>query len=478
MKQGAEALSDYLGGRDLRMSSTQAKPHQPLAKTERVYDSAEARYFESDHRSPYRRDRDRVLNSSFFRRLAGLTCVTAPAAETQVMHNRMTHSLRVAQIARSMVERLCSDCAGLDTPEDADIAETAALARYLGHPPFGVIAELELHRLSLSRGLDGFGDGPQTFRVVTKLSMRRPVAPGLDLTRGTLAAMLQDPNLVPSRVRMRGENPSERSVGVYASEKEDLEWVMGSTPASPSVLESVVDLADHMTYALHYFEDLYRAGIISPAEVFDYQLDQPLTSSSYESRLLAMSPSLSPDAMVTAAQRMRSYFAEPPSKWHRLATRYEGGREERGLLRDFTSFLLSSWLDSLELAPEGRVFHRNDAWYEVAVMERQLRRYVVQRPAVAFAESRQRQIIVGLFGALEGLIDEDRSRLPIALREILSSVEVDPGLQIEDYGDSGRLYARTVVDYLASRTEGQVLRLARQLTGTSGVSPLEWWPRE
>ena len=93
----------------------------------------------TDPRTPYQRDRDRVLYSPEFRRLNGVTQV-ASASEGDVFHNRLTHSLKVAQVGRRLAERLLKDCkdqadawGGLDP----DVVETAALAHDLGHPPFG-----------------------------------------------------------------------------------------------------------------------------------------------------------------------------------------------------------------------------------------------------------------------------------------------------------------------------------------------------
>lgn len=103
----------------------------------------------STDRTERRRDRDRVLYSPYLRRLSGITQIISPHGYHPT-HNRLTHTLEVAQIARSIAERLLQD-AGKDTELievfgglDADIVEAAALAHDLGHPPFGHIAELEL----------------------------------------------------------------------------------------------------------------------------------------------------------------------------------------------------------------------------------------------------------------------------------------------------------------------------------------------
>ncbi|MBD1882133.1 HD domain-containing protein, partial [Coleofasciculus sp. FACHB-T130] len=106
-----------------------------------------------DQRTPFQIDRDRLLYSTYFRRLSQVTQV-ASASEGSIFHNRLTHSLKVAQIARRLAEKLIQDtssnpglrdkCGGLDP----DVVESAALAHDLGHPPFGHVAEKELDKLS------------------------------------------------------------------------------------------------------------------------------------------------------------------------------------------------------------------------------------------------------------------------------------------------------------------------------------------
>lgn len=134
-----------------------------------------------DDRQESQRDRDRLLYSSAFRRLAGVTQVIAPG-EGHVFHNRLTHSLKVAQIARRLAERILSKQSSLaeQLGVDPDVCEAAALAHDLGHPPFGHVAEKELDRLVVEHGLmDGFEGNAQSFRIVNSLSVRiRPTTVG------------------------------------------------------------------------------------------------------------------------------------------------------------------------------------------------------------------------------------------------------------------------------------------------------------
>jgi dGTP triphosphohydrolase len=175
---------------------------------------------ERDIRTPGQTDRDRILYTSAFRRLAGVTQVVGPL-EGHIFHNRLTHTIEVAQIARRLAERLRElDPNGVARfgGVDPDVVEAAAFAHDLGHPPFGHIAEHTLDQLAIDNGApDGFEGNAQSFRIVTRLAAHRTGYKGLNLTRATLNAVLKYP-------WFRGEGPLEKSdkFGAYRSEKDDL----------------------------------------------------------------------------------------------------------------------------------------------------------------------------------------------------------------------------------------------------------------
>jgi dGTPase len=133
----------------------------------------------SDRRHPERppstqSDRDRVLYCPEFRRLASVTQV-ALAEGGLIFHNRLTHSLKVAQIAVLLGRKLTEespDRARGHGGIDLDMVETAALAHDLGHPPFGHVTERRLDRLMLEKAaLDGFEGNAQSFRIVTTIAV-------------------------------------------------------------------------------------------------------------------------------------------------------------------------------------------------------------------------------------------------------------------------------------------------------------------
>ncbi|MDQ0562339.1 putative deoxyguanosinetriphosphate triphosphohydrolase [Rhizobium mesoamericanum] len=153
------------------------------------------RFYEAtktDQRNDFERDRDRILYSTAFHRLAGITQVVR-AGEQEVFHNRQQHTLKVAQVGRRLAQRCIDEYPKFASVIDAEVVEAACLAHDLGHPPFGHVGESLLDQLVSGDDQDGFEGNAQTFRILTTLALRFPEHNGLNLTRATLAATLKYP---------------------------------------------------------------------------------------------------------------------------------------------------------------------------------------------------------------------------------------------------------------------------------------------
>ena len=203
----------------------------------------------SPTRNAFRRDCDRIIHSTAFRRLAHKTQVFV-FHEGDHFRTRLTHTLEVTQIARSLARAL-----GLDE----DLAEALALAHDLGHPPFGHAGERALDRCLVD--CEGFDHNAQTLRVVTALERRYAEFDGLNLTWETLEGVvkhngpLTDRQGEPiGRYRRRG---LPHAIRVHAA-SQDLElW------SWPGAEAQIAALADDIAYDAHDIDDGLRAGLFT-----------------------------------------------------------------------------------------------------------------------------------------------------------------------------------------------------------------------
>ncbi len=204
---------------------------------------------EARNRSPYQRDRDRIIHSAAFRRLEYKTQVFVNH-EGDFFRTRLTHSLEVAQIARSI-------CRELRLNED--LAEALALAHDLGHPPFGHAGEDALREMMDPYG--GFDHNAQSLRVVTFLEQRYAGFDGLNLTWETLEGLVKHngPLCAPGGPADRAQLPE--AIASYVA-LHDLEL---STHAGAEA--QVAALADDIAYNNHDIDDGLRAGLFSLDEL-------------------------------------------------------------------------------------------------------------------------------------------------------------------------------------------------------------------
>jgi dGTPase len=208
---------------------------------------------ESATRTPFARDRDRVIHSSAFRRLKEKTQVFV-AHEGDHYRTRLTHSLEVAQIARSIAHAL-----GLDD----DLAEGVALAHDLGHPPFAHAGEDQLGECMKRYG--GFDHNVQTFRVVTRLERRYPDFEGLNLCWETLEGVIKHNGPITSHL---GE-PAYRAVVEF-----NREFDLGLGTYASAEAQAAA-LADDIAYNNHDVDDGLQAGLFGIDDLLDIPLIGP-----------------------------------------------------------------------------------------------------------------------------------------------------------------------------------------------------------
>ena len=203
----------------------------------------------SKGRSPFRRDCDRIIHSTAFRRLKHKTQVFV-FDEGDHYRTRLTHTLEVAQVARALARAL-----GLNE----DLAEALALAHDLGHPPFGHAGERALDECLSAFG--GFDHNAQTLRVVTALERRYPTFDGLNLTWETLEGLVKHNGPLTDRDgkplgRYRAHGIPE-TIQQYVRLQDLQLW------SFPSVEAQVAAVADDIAYDAHDIDDGLRAELFS-----------------------------------------------------------------------------------------------------------------------------------------------------------------------------------------------------------------------
>jgi dGTPase len=208
-------------------------------------------------RSPLQRDRDRVLHSTAFRRLTYKTQMFV-FHEGDHYRNRLTHSLEVAQIARSISRQLALD---------EDLAEALALAHDLGHPPFGHAGEQALDEAL--RDIGGFDHNVQSFRIVTRLERKYPGFDGLNLTWETLEGLVKH-NGPP----LCGTEPGNRALVQALSDFNRLMPL--ALDLWPSAEAQAAALSDDIAWMTHDIDDGLRAGLLAFDDLRPMELLAPI----------------------------------------------------------------------------------------------------------------------------------------------------------------------------------------------------------
>jgi len=384
---------------------------------------------DAPERTAFERDRARVVHAASSRRLAAKTQVVGPQSDDFV-RNRLTHSLEVAQVARDLSRALGSQ---------PDIAETAALAHDLGHPPFGHNGEQALAALAEPCG--GFEGNAQTLRILTRLEAKTFDADGrsvgLNLTRATLDACTKYP-------WRRGERPGAK-FGVYDDDLLVFTWLRSPETGRRKCVEAqIMDLADDVAYSVHDVEDGVVAGRIDLT-----RLDvEPVWAIVREWYL----PDATDDELTSTLTGLRQVGSWPGSS-------YDGSRRSLAALKNLTSDLIGRFCGAVQAAsgaPGAFARYRADlvvpeaTLREIAVLKAIAVHYVMRADDHRRAQERQRELLIELVGVL---VD----RGPDALDRPFAD---DWRAAVDD---AARL--RVVIDQVASLTDVTAVSWHRRLTG-------------
>ncbi|GAA4369723.1 deoxyguanosinetriphosphate triphosphohydrolase [Nocardioides caricicola] len=326
-------------------------------------------------RTPFERDRARLVHAASSRRLAAKTQVVGPQSDDFV-RNRLTHSLEVAQVARDLSRALGSQ---------PDIAETAALAHDLGHPPFGHNGERVLAEVGDACG--GFEGNAQTLRILTRLEAKTEGA-GLNLTRATLDACTKYPWL---------RNEVTPKFGVYVDDLPVFTWMRQGAIGSRQCLEAqVMDLADDVAYSVHDVEDgvvAHRVDLTTfdPAAVWETVREWYL-------------PAASDDQLDATLAGLRAVESWPQAS-------YDGTRRSLAALKNLTSDLIGRFCGAVQhatfAASEGPFVRYaadlvvpEQTRLEMAVLKGIAAHYVMQADDRVALMERQRELLAELVAVL------------------------------------------------------------------------------
>ena len=480
--------------------------------------------------SEFRSDLERIRFARSFSRLAEVTQVVSAGATSGVVHNRLTHTIKVTAVARAIAVRLLQTedrellarLGGLDHV----VVQAAASAHDLGHPPFGHLGERVLDRLARERfGLtDGFEGNAQTFRVITEIEVHGPGDVGLNLTAAVRAAVLKypwarthypepHPTDWPTPARGAGQDKHGLGAAKFSCYLIDLPEMLDALRAFPELppgrqtLEcSVMDLADDIAYSLHDVEDFHRSGVLQFSPV-----SAEFRSWASDRKALAGLDDRGAGRRRPSAGR-RAGAAAPPSglprhlDLRRGHLRRRGGPGRRGVrgrragpaLRRVDGrrpgrHRLQRDLDrradrrGRADSPSRRCARATSslsrpAWHQVSVLKFVNQYFILERPDLAMLQRGQEQTVEQLVVAFDRWLADrgDAVRAPRRLVDLVEAATRAYARVAREHPDwlAGRTSAadltrmgrgRGIIDYVSSLTDAQAVAYAARLSGASGL---------
>jgi dGTPase len=422
-----------------------------------------------DHRHPAERDRDRILHSSAFRRLQGKTQVFG-IGQADFYRTRLTHSIEAAQIARAIAHNLLMEQPLLQRCLVPELAEAAALAHDLGHPPFGHAGEqtldacmLEVSRHARLKGKRAlrFEGNAQTFHILVAAEPKSPAYPGLNLTRATLAGVLKYPF----------EQDIRNHKFIFTSDLPAARWALQQggvvlekrrkTKGRPktSIACQILDWADDCAYSIHDVEDALQAQFLNPGDLEDVR---------FARRVFAHYEATQEEECVPKVT-----FSEVRERLVDLERRIkpQGSGDERALRKSAMRNILNELITSVSVEAGGGSRRSDFSWRLIVPDESRILSVlcksviweaVITDPRVAAMSAKGREILRDLFRFLMEEVLEKRSvdLFPRYYRPI-----------IEDCLKGGQMEAaRAVCNFLALLTDMDALRLHALLRGSKASS--------
>jgi dGTPase len=442
-----------------------------------------------EKRSEYQRDLDRVIYDYYFRRLGQITQVSSGSGRV-LLHNRMTHSLKVAQVGRRLVQYLqieehnqpgLKEAGGIDP----DVVDAAGLLHDIGHPPFGHVAEAELNRIAGERGLgDGFEGNAQTFHIVMSLSTHysreqtdQQAVPGLDLTQAVIAACVKYPWEAEAGKQKTG--PARNKWGVYECERQAFARFVQPllVDGMPTLEAEVMDWADDITYAVHDLQDFYTDGVLPLHRLRHVQgkADQEFEMNGFWDYAMEH---LRRRGEHILADEPRRAFAEYAERFPAHA--YGGTNQDRAAISHLASEIISAASKATSVKPNGHLYVDPKVKFIINVLKQITWYYVIDRPELISVQIGQRHKVRAVFDGLfewakdGGLTKREGEwvsprRLPVDLVRYYGLLR-DANSGEGAYREGEHNLVRATIDYIASMTEAEFDDMHVRLT-TGGHVP-------
>ena len=474
--------------------------------------------------SPFRRDLERIRFSPYYSRLSAVTQVIGQTGAGPLVHNRLTHSLKVTAVARSIavaVRATLADEAPARPAEyvcDPVVAQAAASSHDLGHPPFGHLGERVLDRIARERlGLeDGFEGNAQTYRILVALDVCHGSPRGLNLTAATRSAVAKYPwtsavsevelpeGGLPPGIRRIGGELVVRKYSAYFLDAADLHAARadahGLLPLQQSLDGSIMDLADDIAYSIHDVDDFHRAGvlgqsavavefrgwaedrrILAAAPVQELTSRRPRPGSALEllrRKLQTDDPWIADeDAFALAVAEIAEELVDGL-----LAEPFDGSITAERSLSTFTSQWIDRFRRSVVLTPgdnprAGLVSLDRVAWHEVEVLKFVHRHFVLGRTDITMYQRGLSRVLQRVVKGLVAWLDDDldRDRVPPRLHELVELAQDSYAELVRDRpGGVPLIHAsevrrlgqgRGVLDYVASLSDGQAMTVSEAIDG-------------
>ncbi|MCJ2056599.1 dNTP triphosphohydrolase [Methylobacterium sp. J-048] len=460
------------------------------------------------YRSEWRRDYARLIHSPAFRRLQGKTQVF-PGHESDFYRNRLTHSLEVAQIAKSVAIMLNATHPAFSGANqiESDIVEFAGLAHDLGHPPFGHNGEEALDECMREHG--GFEGNAQTLRIVSRLEKksivrltdnevrpfdgREDLRAGLNLTYRSLAAVLKYDSQIPERYSDRSKKGVMK--GYYGEEtelvraiKEKVAPGLGEGEKFKTIECSIMDIADDIAYSTYDLEDNFKAGFLKPLDLFvlneeiyqhvaetinsrlekqypdyDYVIDAEYVKSVlvfvFDTLLFAIDDDdealLRDRSLKRQAKKMLT-----AAKVQQISRKLASDGYAR---TDFTSSLVGSFISGIEIVQHKSIPQLHQArldvntFLQVEVLKNITFETIIRSSGLQVVEYRGKEIVKSIFNALADKEHDGTRLLPDDFKALCK-------------GSSELVRLRAICDFIAGMTDRYAFEFYGRLHGTSHLT--------